>query len=46
VGPVDRAAADLADRNFGIVIAKLAADEVIGHDMGVAVAPRRQATNW
>jgi hypothetical protein len=39
IGPVDRSAAGLADHHLGIGIAEIAADEVVGHDLRVAVAP-------
>jgi hypothetical protein len=39
VGPVDRPAADLADRHLGILITEFTADKLVGHDVGVAVAP-------
>jgi hypothetical protein len=39
VGPVDRSAADLADRHLGIGITEITADEVVGHHLRVAVAP-------
>src|SRR6266508_3712619 len=35
----DRPATDLADRHLGIRIPECTADEIVGHEVGVVVAP-------
>jgi hypothetical protein len=46
VGLVNRPAADLADRHLRILNGEFAADELVGHDVGVAEAATPAARNW